>query len=552
MKNIKLLSVFALFTFLFSRCESLDYSEATFHSQEFIFSIAGNNSAFLTNIYNYLPTDFHSINGYMRSNASDDAIHVNDLAIVHKFNDGTWSSVRTLDDQWGHYYAGIRAVNLFLTETDKNRKYEDIQYNDGYDQLMEQYKYYPYEAKFLRAFFYFELIKRYGDVPLVTTVLSKEEANNLTRSPYGIIVDFIINQCDEISKELPVSFMSVPGTQTGRVTRGAVMALKARTLLYAASPLNNPSNDSEKWIDAALAAKEIIDSNWYSLDNAYESVVNNLTSTELILETRQGASNSFESANFPIGFEGGNTGTCPTQNLVDAYEMSTTGQNISDPESGFNPDNPYVNRDPRLSKTILYNGSVFKNKSIEVWDGGLNGPPKLNASKTGYYLKKYVMEAVSLDPTNITTREHVWVLFRFGEVLLNYAEAMNEAFGPTSTGTDQFSLSAIDAVNLVRKRAGMPNFPGGMTKEEFRIKLMNERRVELAFEDHRFWDLRRWKIGRSTTDIYGIKITKNQDSTFSYSRKLVENRVWDDKMYFYPIAQRELFINPSLIQNSGW
>lgn len=551
MKYIKLFFACAILFPLFWSCKKLDYSEASNYKQDFVFSNIDQTATVLNNIYNYLPTDFNSVDGAMRSSASDDAKHVWDLSAIQKFNDGTWSAIQTLDDQWGKMYSGIRAVNLFLKEMEKGRTFDELRYNNGYLQMMIRYNLYPYEARFLRAFFYFELIKRYGDVPLVTTVLTEPEANNVTSASYNSVVDFIVSECDAISLKLPVSFSTQAGIETGRATRGAALALKARTLLYAASPLHNTTNDQGKWIAAAYASKVIMDSLWYSL-GSYESIVNNLTSPELILETRQDASNSFESANFPIGFEGGNTGTCPTQNLVDAYEMKTTGKGINEDGSGYNHADPYLGRDPRLSGTILCNGSVFKTIPVEIWNGGLNAPPKQNATKTGYYLKKYVMESISLSPTTPSSKIHVWVLFRFGEVLLNYAEAMNEAYGPTVAGQGSLQMTATDAVNLIRNRAGMPHYPGGMTKEDFRNKLRNERRVELAFEDHRFWDIRRWEIGKSTTDIYGVDVAKDGSGTLTYTRKLVEKRVWDDRMYLYPIPQTELFINNSLSQNKGW
>jgi hypothetical protein len=551
MKNIRLLFICLFLPVIFWRCDQLDYSEASDYTQDFIFNDAYLNGTVLVDIYSYLPADFNSIDGAMRSCASDDAEYVWDLSSVQKFNDGSWSAIQPLDDQWGHLYSGIRAANLFIDEMKKGRNFNDLKYNDEYAQLMKRISYYPYEARFLRAFFYFELIKRYGDVPLITTVLTEQEANKVTRTPFNTVVDFIVKECDSVGIKLPISFSTVPGGETGRATKGAALALKARTLLYAASPLNNPSGTQEKWIKAATASKAIIDANIYSL-GSYESIVNNLTSPELIFETRQGATNTFEMTNFPIGFIGGKTGTCPTQNLVNAYEVKSTGKGIFESGSGFNPSNPYTDRDPRLLSTVLCNGSVFKNTPVEIWNGGLNAPPKLNATKTGYYLKKYVIESVSLDPTNPSTKVHVWVLFRLGEILLNYAEAMNEAYGPSQAGSAPLSITATDAVNQIRARAGMPPFPGGMTKEDFRIKLMNERRVELAFEDHRFWDIRRWKTGSSTTAIYGVDILKSGTGTLSYKSKLVETRVWNDKMYLYPIPQTELYINNSLTQNSGW
>jgi len=327
------------------------------------------------------------------------------------------------------------------------------------------------------------------------------------------------------------------------------MALKARVLLYAASPLHN-TGAAQKWEDAAKASKDIINKGTYSLEANYNAFLNNVTSKELILEAREGNENYFERANFPIGIEGGNTGTCPTQNLVDSYEMVANGKSISDPTSGYNPANPYNGRDPRLALTVILNKSTFKSKTIECWYGGANAAPLTNATKTGYYLRKYVIEAVNLAPSNTTTRQHAWVLFRYGEVLLNYAEAMNEVYGPENAAT--YGMTALQAVNLIRTRAKMPAFPAGLSKDDFRLKLQNERRVELAFEGQRFWDIKRWKIGSTTTAIYGMDITKNEDGTFNYTKKMIEQRVYDDKMNLYPISLAEKYKNSNLGQNPGW
>jgi len=343
--------------------------------------------------------------------------------------------------------------------------------------------------------------------------------------------------------------------ETGRATKGAALALKARVLLYAASPLHNTENDVTLWQNAAKAAKAVIDLNTYALASSYTAVVNNPSLTpgpELIFERREAASNGFERRNFPIGYEGGGTGTCPTQNLVDAYEMSNTGLPITDPASRYNPLQPYSFRDPRLRATIIYNGTTWKSKQVETFAGGKNGLPITNATKTGYYLKKYVIEAINLDPKlgAVTTREHTWTLFRYGEILLNYAEAMNEAYGPTNAS--DMGLTALQAVNFIRKRAGMPNFSATLSPDAFRTKLRNERRVELAFEDHRFWDTRRWKIGEETKDIYAINITRNANLSLNYEVKLLEIRPFEERMYLYPIPQSELFKNNKLIQNTGW
>jgi hypothetical protein len=539
-----------LLSFFMGSCDYLDYSEASYLNKEDIFSDWNRTQSFLSDIYASLPVGFVPVGGAMRASAADDAEFVLDYSSVQKFNDGSWSSIQTLDDQWGQMYSGIRAVNLLLEEV-KGRTFDDYKWTDTYTDEMTQFNNYPHEARFLRAFFYLQLIGRYGNVPLITTVLTEDEANAVSPASYDDIVNYIVSECDAIIPLLPVSYAAFTSAkETGRATKGAAMALKARTLLYAASPLHNPSGTAQKWVDAAKAAKDIINTTTYSLEANYNAFLNNVTSKELILERREGNQNYFEKANFPIGYEGGNTGNCPTQNLVDAYEMKANGLNISDPNSGYNPLDPYAGRDPRFALTILYNTSTFKSKPLEIWVGGANASPKTNATKTGYYLKKYLIEAVSLDPNSISTRQHTWVLFRYGEVLLNYAEAMNEAYGPENAS--DMGMTALQAVNLIRSRAKMPVFPAGLTKDQFRSKLQNERRVEMAFEEQRFWDIRRWKIGNTTRDIYGMEITKNEDGTFNYTRKLIERRVYEDKMNLYPIPLSELYKNNKLKQNTGW
>lgn len=556
LKSINLFIIPAFIILMLWSCNFLDYKELDQYSKDQIFYDFGRTKTILNNAYSYLPTDFGSIYGAQRACATDEAENVYDTTTVQKFNDGSWNSIVTLDDNWSNLYSGIRTCNVFLKEA-KGLTFDPIKYNVDYPQIMQQFKYYSYEARFLRAFYYFELVKRYRSVPLDTTVLTQTEANSVTQASFDDLIKFIVRECDSCSLKLPNTYSTLTNAETGRVTKGAAYALKARTLLYAASPLNNPSNDQSKWIAAAKASKTIIDSAKYSLPAAYSSAVNLLTSTELILERRLAADRAFEVANTAVGFIGGNTGTCPTQNLVDAYEMKTSGKGILEAGSGYDPLNPYSQagasaRDPRMAVTVLYNGAIWKTpQTVQTWYGGLNAPPTPNTTKTGYYIKKYMIEGISLNPTSLGTSIHYWVIFRYGEVLLNYAEAMNEAYGPDVAGPAPLLTTARTAVNLVRTRATMPAFPAGMTQADFRTKLRNERMVELAFEDHRFWDIRRWKIGPSTINIKGVDITKN-GAVYTYAPKDVETRVWDDKMYLYPIPQTEMFINHNLVQNPGW
>lgn len=535
-------------------CDFLSYDETTAYKKEDVFSNLTRTRRFMTNIYSrFRPGGFLSVGGAMRASGADNAEEVNPNSPVHIFNNNSWSPTNTVDSKWngtpGDLYQGIRAANRLIENFDIDN-FDDLQYNDDYENLMARAQYYPYEARFLRAFFHFQLLKRYGSVPLVTTVLTPEEANSIESSSYEEIVDFIVSEMDTLANELPGSYESVPTEATGRPTQGAAMALKARVLLYAASPLNNPSGDQQKWVRAAEAAKDLIDSPFYSLEENYSDIFNNLTSEELIWERRHGPSNSFERANFPVGFEGATPGTAPTQNLVDSYEMQETGQAIDAPNSGYDPEQPYEGRDPRFYETVIYNGSTWKGREVEIWRGGQDGPPQPRATETGYYLKKYVIEGIDIAPPQTTSQRHTWIVFRYGEAFLNYAEAMNEAYGPSDPAG--MGMTAREAVNRIRERAGMPDFPMGMSQSEFRQKLRNERRVELAFENHRIWDIRRWEIGPSTTEIYGMDITRNEDGTFDYERTLVEERVWNDRRYRYPIPQDEIATNEALQQNEGW
>ena len=533
---------------ILASCDFLAFDESVDMTRDEVYSSFENQEAVVADVYSYLPQDFGVLDNALRESATDNALYVWSTSSVYKIYDNKWTSTNTVDDVWGNMYKGIRAANSFLENYDEDLL-RRLSLNEGYKEEMEKYRMYPYEVRALRAFYYFELAKRYGDVPLVKRTLDADEANTLVRTPFMEVIGFIEDECTEVAKELPVDQHDF-FEETGRVTKGMALALKARALLYAASPLYNPSGDKDLWKKAAVAAHDVIAMNVYFLPNIDQDPLYNkdgagevLKSSQLIFERRNGDSDTFERNNLPIGFEGGQSGNTPTQNLVDAFEMAT-----GEPFSWDNPDHaaaPYDNRDPRFYKTVVYHGSEIMGETVDVSEGGKNGLPQEGATETGYYLRKYINETVSLNPDNPNLKAHHFIIFRYAEILLNYAEAAAELVGPDAV-PEGCTLTAREALNQVRTAAGMPGVED--SGDAFMTRVRNERRVELAFEDHRFWDIRRWKIGDVVEDVYGVKVSP----TGEYTKYLVRNRIWDDKMYFYPIPKDEINKNPGLGQNEGW
>lgn len=558
MKSINKYLALFLSVFALASCDFMDCNESDYYSKEQIQGSYARVKQFVTNVYSYLSHDFCSIDGAMLDTATDDAVHVYETSDIQRFVNGTWAPNNTIDDKFAHYYKGIHDANYYL-ENLVGLTFEDWKYGDDYEDWMAIYPNYEQEVRFLRAFFYFELVKRYHNIPLITKVLSREEANSEKPVSADVIFDFIISECTEVAKVLPVTYESFgKDKETGRVTKGVALALKARAALYAASPLFNPGDNKAKWVAAAEAAYEIIGEQAtlnYSLDKNFANLfgAKNNTSKEVIWARPAGENNSFEASNFPMGVKGGKTSTCPTENLASAFEMKTG--DAFDWNDEAMKQNPYAKRDPRFYQTLVHNGMNWPaDKAVEIWEGGANGLPLTNTTTTGYYLRKYVNNNISFEPGAPTTKvHHNWILFRYAEVLLNYAEAMVKAYGDIEKTTDKCGISALQAVNQVRDRDGvkMPALANTLSPEAFLKRVKNERRVELAFEGHRFWDLRRWNELDVTKNIYGVKITK-VDNTMVYDKKQVKTNVVDDKMYFYPFSDTELFKNENLQQNTGW
>ena len=544
-------------------CNFLDFDESSSdYSRDDMYLTYSNIQKMLTNIYGYMPNkNIYDVSSALRDCGSDDAEYGDPDASVQRFTNGTWSALNTVDDKWSTMYSGIRSANEFL-ESIKTVDLSMYQYETKYQRWLEHLKYYPYQAKVLRAYYFFELARRYGDIPMPMTMLTAEEANAIAKTPFDEVINFIVSECDESAANLPDTYVGLLDDEVGRVTRGFALAVKTKALLYAASPLHNPSGDKSKWEKAAAAAKEIIDLGIYKLDP--DEKANNYTSQEVIFAIMRSESSSFELYNFPVRFtEGQRTylaGNYPTQNLVDAFQtakgyditLGSNGWQTADPD--FDVTRPYEGRDPRFARAILADGMSFKGSTIETFVGGKDYSATRNdlGSPTGYYLRRYIQESTSFVPENTVSNKHQWIVYRYAEVLLTYAEALNEYLGnPAATG-GEFSLSALEALNMVRANAGMPEVTAA-SQSDFREAVRREWRVEFAFEDHRFWDVRRWDIGQATQgQIDGVEITRTGGKS-EYKRMTVETRTWSARQNLFPIPQSELFCNPNLNpQNTGW
>ena len=540
-------------------CADLEYTEETTRDEEWTYNYYADGIKNLVfdvyaQVYN---NEFESNSATFLAGATDEAQYALETGAVNGYINGSWSPANPYSSTWTRSYTAIADVNTYLEKIEQT-DISEWKYNGQYENWIAQMELFPYELRFLRAYFYFELFKTYGDVPLVTTTLTNEQANNIHRTKADSIVKFIVDECDAVAPYLPVTYVTEVGAEIGRATRLAAFALKARTLLYAASPLHNPTNDKAKWAKAAEACKYILDnaSTWELKLSSYGSLWGHdaFLNPELIFGIGRGESNAFEMANYPIGVENGSSGNCPSQSLVDQYEYQDNGETFAQRYPGdinLNTNDPYDGLDPRFALTVVKNGDEWptngaQKKVIETFLGGFNAAPKYGATSTGYYLRKYVDGACVTTADNQTTRRHTWIIFRLGEFYLDFAEAVFNATGSANDRT--YGMSANDAINVLRNRSDiqMPKFTED--GDAWVVRYERERLVELAFENHRFWDVRRWKKGPQY--FKNVKVA-NISNSLMLTRS-TNTREWDDKYYLYPIPQSERKKNPNLTQNEGW
>lgn len=559
----------------------------------------------LYNIYSGMPIEMNFHRDEYRNpfvGGSDEMEVTSGTASCNLINSSSISSVNEFGI-WGQTAYFTRKCNLFL---------EHIHLTPLEESEREEW---IGEVHFMRAFYNFLSLRVYGPIPKYDKALNiSADFKQIERASFDEIVEFIVEDCDKAISSLP---SRREFNYYGRATAAAAYALKSRVLLYAASPLynGNPAYASvkstsgkplfsdyskEKWARAAQAAKECIDFCEGRLPETtaeyrlYESPTNDPMKTaqelftnnwndEVLFAVNVGVNLLFEQCVDPVSTQGFSM-YAPTQQIVDAYRMidgempfeTDAEGNVSYDENGnprivsaqytetgfaksaspdgwypANVSNMYVGREPRFYAHINYCGATWKGVSLQMWSTGLDGikTAGANHSKTGYLLRKFADEGAVTGSATPILSNRSWIFFRLGEIYLNYAEALNEA-------EDNPSQDVYDYLNAIRKRGGIPEITGTHTQNQMRILIRQERRIELAFETHRYFDVRRWKIAETTDNgpIYGMNIntgTSQFDPVF-YKRTVIENRKFNERNYLFPINKDEIEKVPNIVQNLGY
>lgn len=561
---------------------------------DLVFSDYDQTRGHLAYAYTYLPDAFEGYNDtqYRLNNdcMTDNCVDYWGVAYYHSVNADAYDATNHFfaNHYWNNRTAGIRHCNQFI----KNARAEVVGNAEKTGDDNKLYDRWIAEARVIRAILQFDLCCWYGDVPLLG---DDADGNPLILEP-GVtlpprtsaqeVLKWVADECDKYKDALPFRYAN-EAENWGRVNGAAAYALKSRALLYLASPLFNPTNDKDRWTAAANAAKAFITtnqscSNPYRLykynngdieENYYRCFTTNpVYNNEYILSRSVWTTRNLEYFNAPCGFTGSisATGYCnPTQNLVDAYE-TINGLPI-DQDPSYDDQNPYVDRDPRLKQTIFHHGMIWGdtdearplNMNFDDNYQGKDYARGNGGTATGYYCKKYVYN-IRWDGT-VGDQPHACPIFRYAEILLNAAEALNEAGSPSE---------ALTYVNDVRARVGMPAYTN-TDQTWLRERLQNERRVELCFEDHRWFDVRRWNLYVNTDaesektkpyyqqvyNLYGVSITgydetladPNSNITYTYGPSRVDPKITfhAPKNNFLPIRHDEL-IRTGYEQTPGW
>ena len=538
--------------------------------------------------------------------ATDDAVTNNTNSNFLNMATGTWSSERDPMSKWNSCKDGIQYVNKFLTIVDKVKWAPSAASKQ--QMFIDRQK---GEAYGLRALFYYNLLQAHGGyadddilygVPLLTQPEDGSSDFNQPRALFSDCVKLCFADCDSAMKYLPMDYVDVAyddipakykelgaettgynlvfGTRSRGLMSGKIAeAIKAQVALLAASPAFRDQSDVTSAEAAVLCANvlkrigglEGFDETgniWYKNKTKLEPSASEMP--EILWRADRSKDASQERENFPPTLYG-NGRVNPSQNLVDAFPMRN-GRPITDPKSGYDPKNPYANRDLRLDDNILYNGMTFRKTVIITGtypnenDESLDNINYGNTStRTGYYLKKLLRDDVSPLGSSLVEQQHIYPRIRYTEIFLAYAEAANDAWGPKADPTG-VGFTAYDVIKAIRTRAGLGKDEFGRPLEEGDAYLeecasdqakmtnliRNERRIELCFENKRFWDLRRWKMPLDET-VKGVMIDRNDEGELSYTIIDVEERKYDNSYQWYgPIPKGEVLRWSNLKQNKGW
>ncbi|WP_286833495.1 RagB/SusD family nutrient uptake outer membrane protein [Proteiniphilum sp. UBA5280] len=562
MKKIMPIWIVISIVFFVSCDDFLERAPSGLLDEKAVFSNLNNAEGFLNNAYREVPQLVYggAFGGHFNlGSGTDEGAHMTGEAYTTKsFNYGDWNPAQfPLMWCWHAYYAAIRRTNTFI------KNYDLIPEEVGGVNFGDKRRRLYGEAHALRAYYYFLLFSMWGEVPYYRAVLLPGEDDiYLQRTDVSSLINFISDDIRIAEEYLSPQYTS---SEFGRFTSVAAKALRARLLLYYASKLSNSDNDLTRWSKAAEAAKEAIDfaeSNGYALsltDNAnglaYERIFKEMTNSEILWSSLSPYEGDGRIWNGLCGAlaDNGWAGEAPIQEMVDSYEMingelpvlgyDENNNPILNEASGYNPQNPYINRDKRFYQTIIYHGSHWKGRTIDLSYPNGNYYDK-NYARTNYYWKKYMQEEFNM-ATGSGFSVKRFIVFRLSELYLNYAETLNESLA--SPDKEVYS-----AINIIRGRAGLPDLPFNLTKETMREKIRNERKVELAMENHRFFDVRRWMIAEKVDVGYMHKV-HIENGKFSYPT-WEHPRIFDKKKhYLFPIPQTEIDKNRDLLkQNPGW
>jgi len=565
----KILSSLVLFSLVLGSCKknNLDITPQDRVSETAVWNDEAFIKAYHNELYNAIP---HNFGIHMYSKFTDEAYNAVPAGQGpepfkrNTFNPDNITSTNNGDNNWLYYwnrgYQYIRKINIFF---EKMEAADAVQISNK-DRLIA-------EAKFLRAFVYFNLIERFGGAAIVTKTYELGDKEIFKRNTFDEVVAYIDKDLTEAIPILPAKYASTDANY-GRATQDAAYALRSRLLLYAASPLFNPTNDKQRWQKAADAAAVFINNGdkGYTLYPDYGKLFNQpsgAVQNEYIFARNFTTTNGQQAPMHNLGRRYGAYGgwwasNGPSQNLVDDYDM-TNGEpaftwngntQTVNPASGYNANNPYANRDPRFDATVIHDGSVYHGDTYEMWVAsnvsnkwGFDSYKQSSDNpRGGYILRKFMPDDGPLNWQ--TTYTIPWPFFRLAEIYLNYAEAKFE-LGDEAT--------ARQYLTKVRARVGMPAIPNTVTGAELRQRIYNERRIELAFEGHRFFDIRRWKIANviENRPIRGMDILKNLTTnviTYNPNVILIQKDAWQDKMYLLPIATDEIRRNSPDLQTPGW